>query len=126
VEKGPRDFFFYISDDGDILALRWHNWKIVFLEQRCRGTMQVWAEPFTRLRVPKMFNLRTDPYEFADQTSNSYYEWFLYHAYFICAAQFAAAKFAESFRDFPPIQKPGSFTIDEAITKMSEGAAGST
>ena len=71
VKESPRNSFFYISDDGDILAMRYHNWKLVFLEQRCRGTMQVWAEPFTRLRVPKLFNLRTDPYEFADQTSNT-------------------------------------------------------
>ena len=98
----------------------------MFLEQRCRGTMQVWAEPFTRLRLPKLFNLRTDPYEFADQTSNTYYEWFCQNAYFIYAAQAGAAKFVETFRDFPPIQKPGSFTIDDAVAKMGEAAAGSS
>ena len=76
-KESPRNFFFYISDDGDVLAMRYDNWKIVFMEQRCRGTMQVWAEPFTRLRLPKLFNLRTDPYEFADITSNTYYDWFL-------------------------------------------------
>ena len=59
------------------------NWKMVFLEQRCKGTMQVWAEPFTRLRVPKLFNLRTDPYEFADITSNSCWDWFINHAYIL-------------------------------------------
>ena len=67
--------------------MRYDNWKLVFMEQRMPGTMRVWAEPFTRLRMPKLFNLRTDPYEFADITSNSYYEWFLYNAYFIYAAQ---------------------------------------
>jgi arylsulfatase len=126
VKECPRNAFFYISDDGDILAMRYDNWKLVFLEQRCRGTMQVWAEPFTRLRVPKLFNLRTDPYEFADQTSNSYYEWFLYHAYFIYAAQAGAGMFAATFKDFPPIQKPGSFTIDDAIAKMADAGAGSS
>jgi arylsulfatase len=124
VKESPRNFFFYISDDGDILAMRYDNWKMVFMEQRCPGTMQVWAEPFTRLRVPKMFNLRTDPYEFADITSNTYYDWFLHNAYFIYAAQTAAAKFASTFADFPPIQKPNTFTIDDAITKMSESAGG--
>ena len=67
VKESPRKLFMYLSDDGDVLALRYDNWKIVFMEQRCHGTLQVWAEPFTRLRVPKLFNLRTDPYERADR-----------------------------------------------------------
>ena len=92
------------------------------MEQRAKGTMQVWAEPFTRLRLPKIFNLRTDPYEFADITSNTYYDWFIHHAYFIIVAQAAAAKFAATFRDFPAVQKPNSFTIDDAMRKMSEAA----
>jgi arylsulfatase len=125
-EKSPRNFFFYISDDGDILAMRYDNWKLVFLEQRCKGTMQVWAEPFTRLRLPKLFNLRTDPYEFADVTSNTYYDWFLYNAYFIYAAQAGAAKFADTFKEFPPVQRPNSFTIDDAISKMADAGAGSS
>ena len=74
-KKSPRNFFMYLSDDGDVLGLRYDNWKVVFMEQRCQGTLQVWAEPFTKLRVPKIFNLRTDPFERADVTSNSYYEW---------------------------------------------------
>ncbi|HYJ99363.1 MAG TPA: arylsulfatase, partial [Burkholderiaceae bacterium] len=126
VETSPRRGFFYFSDDGDLVALRFENWKIVFAEQRCQGTLRVWAEPFTPLRVPKLFNLRTDPYEFADITSNSYYDWFLYNAYFIYAAQLGAAKFAETFKDFPPVQKPNTFTVDEALAKMSEAMAGST
>ena len=86
--------------------------------------MQVWAEPFTRLRMPKIFNLRTDPYEFADITSNTYYDWFLHNAYFIYAAQTAAGKFAETFKDFPPVQKPNTFTIDDALAKMRQAAGG--
>jgi arylsulfatase len=85
--------------------------------------MQVWAEPFTRLRLPKLFNLRTDPYEFADVTSNTYYDWFLHNAYFIYAAQAGAAKFVETFKEFPAVQKPGSFTVDQALEKMSAMAA---
>ncbi len=119
-EESPRPLFVYISDDGDVLAIRYDNFKFVFMEQRCRGTMQVWAEPFVRLRLPKIFNLRTDPYEFADVTSNSYWEWFFYHAYLVLAAQTIAAKFADTFKEFPAIQKPNSFTIDDALKAMAE------
>jgi arylsulfatase len=125
-KESPRNLFFYFSDDGDVLAVRYDNWKIVFMEQRLEGTLGVWAEPFVRLRLPKIFNLRTDPYEFAPVTSNSYYDWMLHNAYFIFAAQTAAAKFVETFKDFPRVQKPGSFTIDDAMSKMSEGAAGAS
>ena len=92
--------------------------------QRCKGTLQVWAEPFTRLRLPKLFNLRTDPYEFADVTSNTYYEWFIRRDYIIFAMNVIASKFAETFEEFRPIQKPNSFTIDDAIAKLKEASAG--
>ena len=125
-KESPRNIFFYFSDDGDMLGMRYDNWKLVFMEQRCQGTMQVWAEPFTRLRLPKIFNLRTDPYEFADITSNSYYDWFLHNAYFIFVAQTAAAKFAETFEAFPPVQHPNTFTVDDALAKMHETVSGSS
>jgi len=125
-KEGPRKFFFYFSDDGDVLGARFDNWKIVFMEQRLQGTMQLWAEPFVRLRLPKLFNLRTDPYERADITSNSYYEWFLYHAYIMFSAYALADKFAQTFKDFPPVQKPGSFTVDDAMKKMAETSSGSS
>jgi arylsulfatase len=124
VKECPRNLFVYISDDGDVLALRYDNWKIVFMEQRCKGTLQVWAEPFTKLRLPKLFNLRTDPYEFADITSNSYYDWYLYNDYLIFAAQTIAAQWAATFKDFPPIQKPNTFTIDDALNAMREAVGG--
>jgi arylsulfatase len=122
--ESPRNFYFYFSDDGDVLGLRFDNWKVVFMEQRLEGTMGVWAEPFVRLRLPKIYNLRTDPYEFATITSNTYYDWMLHNAYFIYVAQAAAAKFAETFKDFPAVQHPNSFTIDDAMAKMSEAASG--
>jgi arylsulfatase len=122
-DKSPRNFFFYFSDDGDVLGLRYDNWKIVFMEQRLAGTLGVWAEPFVRLRLPKIINLRTDPYEFAPITSNTYYDWMLHNDYFIFGAQAAAAKFAETFREFPPVQRPNSFTVDEAMSKMTEAAS---
>ena len=125
VTQSPRNFYFYFSDDGDMLAIRYDNWKLVFMEQRCKGTLQVWAEPFIRLRLPKIFNLRTDPYEFADITSNTYWNWMIHNAYFIYAAQAIAAKFAETFKEFAAIQKPNTFTVDDALAKMSEAAGGS-
>lgn len=124
ITESPRNVYFYFSDDGDMLAMRYDNWKLVFMEQRCKGTLQVWAEPFTRLRLPKLFNLRTDPYEFADITSNTYYDWMIHNAYFIYAAQAGARKFAETFKEFPAIQKPNTFTVDDAIAKMSEAGGG--
>lgn len=123
VTESPRNFYMYFSDDGDVLGMRFDNWKIVFMEQRCQGTLQVWAEPFIRLRIPKIFNLRTDPLEFADITSNTYWDWLIHNVFFIYAAQAAAAKFAETFKDFPAIQKPNTFTIDDAMAKMSEAAS---
>jgi hypothetical protein len=96
----------------------------VFMEQRCRGTMQLWAEPFTRLRLPKVFNLRTDPFEFADVTSNTYYDWFLHHDYIMFGAWAIADKWAATFKEFPPIQKPNSFTIDDALHMMSQATVG--
>jgi arylsulfatase len=124
-DKSPRKMFVYISDDGDTLGIRCDNWKVVFMEQRCKGTMAIWAEPFTPLRVAKLFNLRTDPYEFADITSNSYYDWFLRHAFIIYGAIALLAKFNETFLNFPKIQKPNTFTADQAIEKMHATVSGS-
>jgi arylsulfatase A-like enzyme len=123
-EESPRQLYFYFSDDGDVLAIRFDNWKIVFMEQRAPGTLRIWAEPFTPLRVPKVFNLRMDPYERADVTSNTYYDWCLHNLFFIFAAQTVAAKFVETFKDFPQAQHPGTFTIDAAMAKMTEAAGG--
>jgi arylsulfatase len=123
-KESPRKLFVYFSDDGDVLGIRYDNWKIVFMEQRLPGTMGVWAEPFVRLRMPKVFNLRTDPYERADVTSNTYYDWFIYHAYMIYAGMAIAGEFAKTFKDFPPRQKAASFTIDDALAKMAEAASG--
>jgi hypothetical protein len=97
----------------------------VFAEQRAPGTMRVWAEPFTPLRVPKMFDLRADPYERADVTSNTYYDWLIEHAYLILVGQSEVAKFLETFKEFPPRQRPASFSIDQIIEKMQQGMGAS-
>src|ERR1700753_735436 len=107
----------YFSDDGDVLALRFDNWKVVFMEQRVLGTLQLWAEPFVALRVPKLFNLRTDPYERADITSNTYYQWLMENDYLILAATTLVAQFLQTFAEFPPRQKAASFTIDQVVAK---------
>ncbi len=118
-KEGPRNEIFYFSDDGDLTALRYRDWKVVFMEQRVAGTFRVWAEPFVRLRVPKLFNLRRDPYERADITSNTYYDWFLDRAYLMLPAQAYVADFLKSFQEFPPRQKPASFTIDQVLEKLA-------
>jgi arylsulfatase A-like enzyme len=119
--KDPRESFFYFNDDAQFVALRYDNWKIVFLEQRVKGTMQIWAEPFTTLRIPKIYNLRTDPYEMADVTSNTYYDWLLEHAFIFVPAQAYVGDFIKTFKDFPPRQSAASFNLDEVLKKLQEG-----
>jgi arylsulfatase A-like enzyme len=116
--KSPRQAFVYFSDDGDVLALRFDNWKVVFMEQRLQGTMQLWAEPFVVLRLPKLFNLRTDPYERADTTSNTYWDWLIENAYLLLAGTTVMGQFLATFLEFPPRQKAASFTIDQVVAKL--------
>ncbi len=123
-EKSPRRGFFYFNDDGDLVALRVENWKVVFMEQRAPGTLRVWAEPFTPLRLPKLFDLRADPYERADITSNTYYDWFISQPYLVFAAQAETVKFLATFKEFPPRQRAASFSIDQAVEKMKKSLGG--
>ncbi len=120
-EESPRRHFFYVSDDGDLTALRFDSWKIVFLEQRATGTLNVWLEPYTELRAPKIFNLRTDPYERADITSNTYFDWMLDHAWLLVPAQAYVARMLETLVEFPPRQAPASFSIDRVMEKLKAG-----
>jgi arylsulfatase len=123
-EKSPRKGFIYFDDDGNLVALRYDNWKSVFMEQRRQGTMEIWAEPFTVLRLPKLYNLRMDPFERADITSNTYWDWFIDNAFLIYGVQAIAVEFVKSFQEFPPRQKAASFTIDQALDKMAEVSSG--
>jgi arylsulfatase A-like enzyme len=116
--KSPRKGFIYFSDDGDLVAVRFDNWKVVFMEQRCPGTLAVWAEPFVPLRFPKLFNLRTDPFERADTTSNTYYDWFLSKDYMVAAAGAIVEEFLTTFKEYPPRQRAATFTIDQVLEKM--------
>ena len=119
-EKSPRPGFIYFSDDGDLVALRYDNWKLVFAEQRMQGTVQIWAEPFVFLRFPKIFNLRTDPFERADITSNTYWDWVIDRVYMLYAGQSIVGQFLATFQEFPPRMKAASFTIDQVMAKMEE------
>jgi arylsulfatase A-like enzyme len=120
VEKSPREWFLYCNDDQQLVALRYDNFKLVFSEQRSPGTLELWAEPFTNLRVPKIFNLRTDPFEKADITSNTYWDWMIAHAYMLVPAQAFVGEFLQTFREFPQRQKAASFNLDEVLRKIQE------
>jgi arylsulfatase A-like enzyme len=116
--NGARKQFIYFDDDGDIVAMRYENWKMVFEEQRATGTMRIWAEPFTKLRLPKMFDLRSDPYERADITSNTYYDWFMSNAGILYGMLASVGQFLQTFKDYPPSQRPSSFSIDQMVEQM--------
>jgi arylsulfatase len=120
VPKSPRESFFYINDDQQLVGLRYDNWKFVFLEQRSPGTLELWAEPFTKLRLPKLFNLRTDPYERADITSNTYWDWYFDHAFLMVPAQGYVQQFLMTFKDYPQRQKAAAFNLDDVLAKLKE------
>lgn len=124
IEGSPRKEVFYFTDDGDLSALRYADWKVVFLEQRVQGTLQIWAEPFIELRVPLMFNLRRDPFERAQLTSNTYYDWLIDRAYLMVPAQAYVRNFMQTFADFPPRQKAASFSLEKVMRSL-ETAGGS-
>jgi arylsulfatase len=125
-EQSARQHFFYVSDDGDLTALRYDNWKFVFLEQRTAGTLAIWQDQFTELRFPKLFNLKTDPYERADITSNTYWDWILDHVFLFVPAQQFVAQMLQTLVEFPARQEPASFTIDQVLAKLESAAAGSS
>ncbi|HQE82237.1 MAG TPA: arylsulfatase [Candidatus Hydrogenedentes bacterium] len=122
--KSPRREFLYFSDDGELLNLRYENWKFVFAEQSTPGTMAVWNEPFTHFRMSKLFDLRADPYERADITSNTYWDWAFDHAFLVVPSQTYIMNFIETFKEFPPRQKPASFGIDQALETLQQTAGG--
>ena len=117
-ENGPRHEIFYFSDTGELTALRYDDWKMIFLEQEEYATFRAWIEPWTELRVPMLTNIRRDPYERAHQTSNTYYDWMLDRVYLYIPAQVYVGKFLATFKEFPPRQKAGSFSIDQVMDKM--------
>jgi arylsulfatase len=123
-EETPRHEIFYFSDDGDLTALRYNDWKIIFMEQKAEGTFRVWMEPFVPLRTPLIFNLRRDPYERGTITSNTYFDWMLDRAFLYVPAQTYVAQFLETFKDFPPRQKAASFSLDQVMEQLTVGGGG--
>ncbi|MFL5280905.1 MAG: arylsulfatase [Rhodopila sp.] len=121
--ESPRKSFFYISDDGDILAIRMGDWKMVLAEQRAKQLM-CWFEPFVKLRAPKMFNLRRDPFERADESSNTYWDWVISHAYLLYGMQALVAQQIQAFMKFPPRQKPAAFNLDAVLAQVQDAAGG--
>ncbi len=118
--ENPRPGFIYWSDDGDLMALRYGNWKAHFIEQRAKG-MDVWVEPFMRLRVPRIYNLRSDPFERASEDATVFYgKWLADRMFLLVPTQALVAQFLETFQDFPPRQRPASFSIEDVLEKARE------
>jgi arylsulfatase len=117
VKDSPRTSFFYVSDDGDIMAVRIGDWKLVFAEQRAMSTA-VWAEPMVKLRLPLIFNLRRDPFERAQHNSNVYYDWLIDHVPQLYACQDLVASQIQNFVKYPPRQKAASFNLDAVMAQL--------
>jgi arylsulfatase A-like enzyme len=117
-DKSARPYFIYFNDDADLVAFRFANWKLVFEEQRAPGTLLVWGEPFTKLRLAKFYDLQADPFERADVTSNTYWDWLMDHAYIQYGAVAQIAQYLETYKEYPPSQKPASFSVDGLMENM--------
>jgi arylsulfatase len=122
-KKSPRNEFIYVNDDGQIVALRYGDWKSVFLENRGQA-FGVWREPFTELRVPLLFNLRRDPFERAQHNSNTYNDWFLDRPFVLVPLQQLAANFLTTMKEYPPSQTPGSFNLEKIQKMIEAGTSG--
>ena len=120
-KKGPRKEFFYFNDDGVLVSLRYDQWKLVFNEQRAR-TWRVWSEPFVPLRIPKIFNLRSDPFERADTDANNYDTWWIRRIFLLAPAQQYVGNFLTSFKEFPPRQTPAKFNLDDVMKTLTESS----
>jgi len=119
-DHSERKGFIYFDDDAQLVAIRFGNWKLVFFEQKTPGTLDIWGEPFTARRLPLFFNLRMDPYERAQITSNEYFAWTMHKAYLVYGAQAIAGEFVKSLREYPPRQKPQSFNLDQIMDKLQQ------
>jgi len=120
----PRIEYFYFSDDGDLLALRHGNWKVQFKVQDEPGTLRIWQREFENLRLPYLFNLKTDPYERATITSNTYWDWYIRHVFLLVPAQEKVGAFLSTFQEYPPRQKAASFTIDQVLQTLQSAHGG--
>ena len=123
VKESPRREFFYWTDDGSLANLRYDRWKVVFMEQRAHG-LDVWQDPLVTLRFPKLFCLKTDPFERADHEAGDYDRWRVDHAFVLLPAVAYVGQHLETYKAFPPRQKPGSFNLDQVLKNLQEGGGG--
>ena len=123
-QEDPRHEFLYWTDDGDLAALRYNRWKLMFLLQRAEG-FAVWQEPFVHLRVPMLFDLHADPFERAELESIDYSRWRIDRIYLLTPAQVFVGQWLSSFKQFPPRQKPASFSLDQVMDTLTTTATGS-
>jgi arylsulfatase len=122
-KRSPREYFFYVSDDGGIMAVRVGDYKLTFAEQRATGTMELWANPFTSLRVPHIYHLRRDPFERADFNSNTYWDWIVNHVPQLYQCQAVVAAQIQNYINYPPRQKAASFNLDGVMRQLDAAAA---
>lgn len=114
----PRHEFIYWTDDGSVAALRYDNWKVTFLKQNAHG-LQVWQQPFDELRAPMLGNLRSDPFERAEYEGMDYNRWYIEHMFAFAPAAAYVGQWLQSFKEFPPRQKPGSFNLDRVMESVT-------
>jgi len=120
-KNGPRKAFFYFNDTAQLVGLRYNDWKMVFMEQLARS-WDVWSQPFVPLRMPKVFNLRMDPYERADTDANAYNNWWIEHLFVMVPSQVVVKEFLQTFKEFPPSQKPAKFNVEDVLTNMEKAS----
>ncbi|MBP1838833.1 arylsulfatase [Formosa algae] len=120
VDKGPREELFYFSDDGELMALRFNDWKVTFMHQESQGTLDTWSKPMVTTRIPWIYNLRRDPYEFATTTSNTYWDWYLNHVYLLLPATEYVGNFISTFKEYPPRMKAASFNLGDTMESLTE------
>ena len=119
VEKGPRVELFYFSDDGELMALRYNDWKVTFMKQNSTGTLETWSQPMETTRIPWIYNLRRDPYEFATVTSNTYWDWYLDHVFLLLPAANYVGQFIKTFEEYPPRMKAASFNLGDIMDRLA-------
>ncbi len=121
-KKGARKELFYFSDDGELMALRYNDWKVTFMYQTAQGTLDTWSKPMVTTRIPWIYNLRRDPYEFATTTSNTYWDWYLDHVYLLLPATEYVSKFIGTFKEYPPRMKAASFNLGDTLKALEIGS----
>ncbi len=119
-DESPRKEVFYFSDDGDLTALRYGDWKLIFMQQKTEETLRIWMDPFVPLRIPMIINLRRDPYERGMKTSNTYLDWMIDRAFLLVPAQTYVGRFLQTFRDYPPRMEAPSFSIDQVMAQLKQ------